>query len=452
MRVNLSEWRKLVAAMPMALAGIWTADQDNYRSALILLFNVAAKAHTHVLNMYSGWPEAEIRAEAEGIRTELDTDGFGYHYRAEEDDVACLRRLAVHIRALEFVVSGDWTGDYPPDPNREWRVEVPGGQEFFLVPLPRRLWRTPQPSAKDERAFSKRCLFMHRIIPAEVDGVEVAFHPLRALSPTKGAELSFGAALFEKVNFCEAETQDPFTVTEVKLDDRETVIEEAIEKAHKRPCFSVVFPELTIDPEAVAQIRLLFKTKPFAGTGSVRSPSVVVAGSWHKPTEGSYVNAASVLDGMGRPLFEYVKRHAYGGQGRNRENITHGTDFPILLSPEGLVAFAICLDFCNHATGKETLYERVDVDFLLVTSCGNATTMKSHLHTAYMVHRRYGTVSFIAQQCHPPMDSARGYAAVWREKPDPTEETSRVVESWKECFSEISFGTVDTSLIRTDVN
>lgn len=434
-------WRSILAALPNTLASIWVRDSEDVRTALVAVVKAAEKAPSHVLNLYADWPEGELRSDAQDMQASLGQPGFGYLYAPDDADLACLDSLVRLIRALEFAASGYSLGDYPANPNVDWRVTLPDGAEYFLVPLPRRIWGRGYDMKTDERAFSKRCLIMHRVIPTKVDGTLVTFVPMRSVRRLSRDPIRFGAAVFEKADFGDAENQNPFRVTQVELGDFDAVARDAVSKSHQLPFFALVFPELTINEESLETLRELLKNKPFDKPLAMLSPTIVVAGSWHVLDGDRNFNVATILDGQGAILATYRKRHSYGGQGRPREDIVSGTEFPILLSPEGMVGFAICLDFCNH--GTPTLYEQVDVDFVLVPSCGNTSTMEGHLHTAYELSKRYSTISFVSQQSHPGELPTRGYVSLWEDKPVPTSEKSKVSQMWAERFTVISSFPVD---------
>ncbi len=434
-------WRSVLAALSNTLTSIWKQDSEDVRTALVAAFKAAEKAPSHLLNLYSDWPEGGLQSDAQDMQANLGEPGFGYVYTPDDTDLACLERLVKFIRALEFALTGYSLGDYPTNPNADWRVRLPDGAEYFLVPLPRRVWGRGYDPRTDGRAFSKRCLIMHRVIPTKVDGTVVTFVPMRSVRRLSNDPLRFAAAVFEKADFGDAEHQNPFRVSQVELGDFDTVALDAVTRTHQLPYLALVFPELTVNEEGLEKLRSLLKKKPFTVPLGAISPTLVVAGSWHVMDGDRNFNVATILNGQGTTIATYRKRHSYGGQGRPREAIASGTEFPILLSPEGMVGFAICLDFCNH--GTPTLYEQVDIDFVLVPSCGNTSTMDGHLHTAYELSKRYSTVSFVSQQAHPPEQPTRGYVSLWEDKPLPTSEKSKVSEGWAERFTVNSSFPVD---------
>lgn len=124
------EWRAHLSGLEERLAKVWTEDAEDYRSALVMLHRAACYAEPPILNQYAKWKEQTLRDEAEAIRCQLDTAGFGYKYAPHEDHVACLKQLVVFIRALELVVSIDWPGEYPqPQPGLAGRSRQ--RREFF---------------------------------------------------------------------------------------------------------------------------------------------------------------------------------------------------------------------------------------------------------------------------------------------------------------------------------
>jgi predicted amidohydrolase len=210
-------------------------------------------------------------------------------------------------------------------------------------------------------------------------------------------------------------------------------IETAIENSHFDDCFVTVFPELVIDPVSLLEIERQLVEKPFLKGRNPVPPTLIVAGSWHEKHSDGFRNAAHVFDGSGDRVASYSKRLSYGGGRVARERIEPGSDFPILVTRDGLVAFAICLDFCDRQF--DGVYGTLDVDFLLVPSCGDEKTMESHLQNASRSDTRYSTATFVVQQAYPKKPRSNGYVLLAADGASPTSKSTKVNATWVRKFT-----------------
>ena len=92
----------------------------------------------------------------------------------------------------------------------------------------------------------------------------------------------------------------------------------------------------------------------------------------------------------------YRKRDIFRDPDGRIEAVERGSQHDLLITSSGIFTFGICLDFCN-LVGRSP-YERLDVDFVLVASCGNDATMGGHIDRSrsLLINRR--TRVFIVQQ------------------------------------------------------
>jgi len=132
-----------------------------------------------------------------------------------------------------------------------------------------------------------------------------------------------------------------------------------------------------------------------------------VAGSWHEMDGAARYNIATIFDGHGDELLRHKKRMAYTDHDGRVEDIQHGTEFAILVLEGALFGFGICLDFCNRC--YHTPYGALDVDFVIVPSCGDHVTMRGHIRTAQDLYNERNTRSFVVQQAYPPLPNAAGF-------------------------------------------
>jgi hypothetical protein len=401
-------WRASALQLPESLKTIKRSDSGVHnRVALFALWRQIALAPAPIQHLYGQISENTIRETAEQFEKLLGYPNWGLTLKGADDDQEIVKNIGGLLRALDLYLKQFLSGSHTPTPNDDWRVEW-NGEEAFLIPLARLPWRAPKGEEKDFRPFSQRGLLCSRIVPAAVDGANVRlYYPDRIARIDQ--ELTFGAALFPQLSFDIVDSSGAFRVTGVSAPDLAKNIAEACEGACAAQCLAAVFPELTINDTSLRQIKRLLAGKPWweGERGSFRAAPIVVAGSWHEAFQSGYVNVATVLDGEGNLLLRHQKRFAYRDDEGRPEDIIPGQELSILVLNEGLFSFGICLDFCHR--GFETPYGELDVDFVLVPSCGNAATMEGHVRTACDLHDRRKTRSFVVQQAFPEISEGIGY-------------------------------------------
>lgn len=402
--ITRAQWRTEALGVPGRLGGIDRSGPDEgIRESIFLLWKAIATAPTDVKHLYSRVVEAEILETSGSF--DMRVADYGLAFRGSESDREIVRALGGSLRRLELEFTALDLGARPVDPNDDWRVEH-GGDSVFLVPMGRLAWRGVRDPRRDLRPFDQRGVLRLRLIPTVIDGAKVRLVRPDDLGRHDAAR--FGAVLFPKAKFECAETPTTFIVTSVVIPGAAGIIAGACESAHSSRCLTAVFPELTIDPQSRDLIRDLLLTKPWiAGPAVPAAPSLVVAGSWHEPIDGGIINVATVFDGHGDLLLRHKKRYAYKDPDGRFEPIQPGDEFAILVLDDGLFAFGICLDFCNRCFN--TVYGELDVDFVIVPSCGDGKTMDSHIRTARDLHDARKTRAFVVQQAHPGLRNAAGY-------------------------------------------
>jgi hypothetical protein len=200
---------------------------------------------------------------------------------------------------------------------------------------------------------------------------------------------------------------------------REHLASLAAESTDGEECVMAVWPELTLPPQLVELIRTTLGDRGLSDNPGAR-PGFVVAGSWHVEADGGHVNLTPILDGSGNPLFAYRKTSRFelsktgfdaeasgGSKVRLPEDILLGEELPILVYGDLLIAFAICLDFCDQS--KDPPYHDMAVDLVIVPSYGNEAMMKGHIQTATAIKARHDALSFVVQQAFPALAAGGGY-------------------------------------------
>jgi predicted amidohydrolase len=193
----------------------------------------------------------------------------------------------------------------------------------------------------------------------------------------------------------------------------EELVASAIRDAHRERCIAAVFPELTIDDDMRQRIAELLGSKPWLGEDSAsdevqRTPALVVAGSWHRERDGHHYNITSVLDGDGNPIADYAKRLPFTDERDRIERIESGEELLVLIFDNCAIGFGICLDFCDRR--YEQVYDQLDIDFVLIPSCGNDRTMEGHIRNAELLWMKRASRTMVVQQAYPARkDDAPGY-------------------------------------------
>jgi hypothetical protein len=425
-------FKQVVQKLKADLVATHSANPDDFPAAVVLVHRAANLATDETKRRFADFKEAEINAAADREMGKLTAPGFGFEFNAEGTDKTLFDTLVVFLRALEKVLIQGHDGAVPVNPDESWRVSFADEEDVFLVPVPRRKWRLSPPADKEHDTFLRRALIAHRLIPVEFDNAPISFHKVDEIKTAKKS-LGFGAALFENVHFAERNCDGKFLITSVAASNQSQVIKDAIENSHYQDCFATVFPELTVSPTSLEEIVTNLAEKPFLDGRPMCPPSIVLAGSWHAPCDGGHKNSCQIFDGDGLPIISYDKRLSYGGGRKDREDIVTGDKFPILITSEGLVAVAICLDFCDGLF--EGPYSELDVDVIVVPSCGDEVTMNSHLRKAASVNIRYSTTTFVVQQGYPAKADKTGYVLLCANGSPPAVDQTEVSETWLRKFT-----------------
>ena len=405
---TIEDWRGAVMNLPETLSSVSrTLEEIDPRIAIFLLWRHLALAPSTIQHHYSLIAEKEIRQAASVFEEAFSSPGFGLEIYAKDDNREIVRKVGGLLRALEIVFTQEDLGGRHSDLNDDWAVSW-GEEQAFFIPMARVAWREPKPEESDYRPFEQRGLVRIRIVPTKIDGATVRLYRPDRVARSAG-RIAFGASLFPGTVFEETVSDKRFRITGFDATALNDHIAEACEGAHVAGCLATVFPELTINDVSLKEMRRLLGDKPWldAQIGELKTPVIVVAGSWHEPWRKGFCNVATVLDGDGELILSHRKRYAYRDEQGRAEDIIPGEELAILVLNEGLFAFGICLDFCHRCFS--TPYGNLDVDFVLVPSCGNAATMNGHIRTAADLLDRRKARSFVVQQAYPALADGLGY-------------------------------------------
>ncbi|MBI4701557.1 MAG: hypothetical protein HY744_10415 [Deltaproteobacteria bacterium] len=190
----------------------------------------------------------------------------------------------------------------------------------------------------------------------------------------------------------------------VDADTRWCSVAGALVEAARREARIVVLPELTVDLDVLASIRQWLQRK---NHGLV----AVAAGSFHVVEDGGAGepgkrrNLGWLLSGTGDILLEHRKLQPmrYGSRARPLdEDIEGGNELVLLAARCGLVALAICLDFCEiGGVPVASLWSAAGPSLVLVPSMEPSETQqtnKAHEARAKELRREHCTRVLVASQ------------------------------------------------------
>lgn len=414
--MNKERWLRAIQELPAQLAMLDPNEHQAQRDAVLGFWQLIAAASSPIRKTYERIGERELRAHAEQALAVLGRPGFGFDAKGIGSDTRLgMLRLAAHLRALDLALSDADLGSISGIAE-DYLVSF-GDEDGYLIAVSRQLWRDSTPPVDDTtatdpkpehtpppddfRPFSQRGLVRHRLIPTEVDGARVRLRRLQ-WPGVRDRLKHFGAVLFPSLDFDCDEDDTSFLVRGVSCAGQEAIIADALRESHLGRCFGTIFPELTISPDDCRAIVGQLRAKPWLETSpeaDARTPALVVAGSWHVERDGSHYNLATLLDGDGNPLGEYIKRLPFTDPDGRIERIESGEELVVLVFETCLIAFGICLDFCDRR--YQNCYDALDVDFVLVPSCGNDSTMKGHIRNAELLWLRRTSLSVVVQQAYP---------------------------------------------------
>lgn len=292
------------------------------------------------------------------------------------------------------------------------------GTELHVIPRSRaKRDMRPGPGA----GFRRRATPHHRILPRRIGthAIETVWRPqLSAPSVRAPTERRFGAALLPGMSLEPPYDPGDWIASSAPCPDDGSLVREQVAGAYENDVFAAVWPELSMPPERLALLSRLLKERSDLMEVGV-GPAIVAAGSWHEEKEGQVRNVMRILDRTGQQRLEFFKGSAYA-VGPLREGIVPHDVLPVLVNDDALVAFAICLDFCELET---TFRYELDVDYVLVASLGNRTTMDGHKANSRRLASRTGGRSFVVQHSDTGIPVGWVLPGADDERPDDLEES-----------------------------
>ncbi|MCL6729193.1 hypothetical protein [Sphingomonas hankyongi] len=387
------------AALATRLAETHSDDHGQIADAIASIYAALAKTPVQILQGFREISEAELM---DGIQERARRIVGGEIAITEGDDPhVTLLDAARLLRAFERVaLEGRQFLETDRDEELEDLWRTADGLHYVIPRM------TPLASAEG-KPFLRRALIHHRVIPTGIESFKVRLHrsPFAldradADKEKKGGARRYGAALFPGlVPKLSPPDGSGFTIVQLDGFNAETLIDQQLASARSDECAVIVWAELTMPDASVAHLQSQLKRSALDGEPALR---YLVAGSWHRDS-GGMRNAAAVLDGHGRLLFEVFKWAKFDFGGRF-EAIVPGDEVHILICEDELVTVAICRDFLEGTC--DVPYRRLDVDVAIVpsmiSSVSERTTMAGHGVTADTMRNRFGTRTFaVAQPARP---------------------------------------------------
>ncbi|SOC27494.1 hypothetical protein [Thalassospira xiamenensis] len=412
----LSHWKLRIDKHLRALMGLsqvaqdeQSHDDDIIEKALVILWDAANQASTTLKREFSA-----VAGRYDPTRSEIEEIMDDEFLTLDDRKLSALRRKS-DARLFEMFCGaiGRFEGAYlrrHDGIRKETKVPIVtvklGGAEHDFHVFRSRRRGSWKPSAGSKPTFEKGVLTGLRIVPAVIDDLTVSVECIR---PSDLREfdienpIRFAGCTFDNFTLGTKKTQTGFCVVTADAKDKNQQIEDAIRSAVAQECHLLVFPELTIDPDSITLIRTMLAKLPLE-----QQAPVVVAGSWHHPENGSFINKSVVLDGESIAPITYNKRLPFRYVSDD-EDIIKGQSLLLLECPFGILTVAICLDFCDKTQIGN--FVALDPDFAIVPSFGNAQTLQGHHDTAKSLYQQRSCRTFVVQQLDPTQIGQGGLTA-----------------------------------------
>ncbi len=378
------------------------------REPLLWAYTTLAAMPSSKRQDYQDLPETGDKGLGEG------QDAFratGYVFKELATAHRCrLEWLGRLVRTLDADLAGFHFG---PQPEERWSPEswIVSGYPCSVVPVDR------AHRAEEGKPFERRGVVNHAIIPTGLGEHDIRLHLHSAVDPSAPRTdqplrpFRHGAALFGKLTLDLHRADGEFLVTGVQPPGHGAAMRRHVADATRDRCDVVLWPELCVPEEAVADLVEHLEDTALKAAGR---PSLLVPGSWHRGDGRDMRNRLVAVDGFGESVVDlYDKRRKFRLE-LAPEAIEPGAAISILVMEDRLVAFSICLDFCDD--NPPVVYEHLDVDLVLVPSMGGRSTTTSHLRHIPQQQSTHAAQVVVVQQVgvetgHPhPAGEPLGYS------------------------------------------
>ncbi|PZO70980.1 MAG: hypothetical protein DI636_04710 [Pelagerythrobacter marensis] len=342
------------------------------RDRMAELWSLVHDGGEQVVRTFRELPEPEIQASQQMIRNVYSGSATDL-WRVNADQRAIVTALAAAILEIDSRLS------LQPI----FRGRPPSGEvllasnDVYVVPRGR-----PKTTGRQEgpgNTHPRRATPNHCMIPRVLQGmfeVEIIVDDHLSIAASREAPLKLGAALWPQQKMAwEQDEEKGWTAKSASSSaDGATIKAQVKGCADDRP-FAAVWPELSMSPPRLAALSAALRAE-FEWCDPLESPLIIAAGSWHEQVDGETRNVLKVLDRAGNLRIEIAKISRFFGGGLKEGNVAD-QHIKVLWTPDGLVSFAICSDFCDLAIPPPPFID-LDVDFLLIPSLGNRQAFVGH--------------------------------------------------------------------------
>jgi hypothetical protein len=242
----------------------------------------------------------------------------------------------------------------------------------------------------------------HALIPARVEVDPIRSYPVHVEHMRQGTirceeALARGIVKVATTSFGDGARIDFGGLSIPTAAERARKLSQAITGAAARGVDILVAPELTLPPTARAAVLRDLRW----GTGP--ELALLAPGSFHEREAAGVFNRAVLVDGKGNELCTHRKLTKFGELEGWLEEIELGDEITVLVTPIGLVALAICKDFCDDHVGR--VWEQLQPEWLLVPAYGRGAS--AHETAARRISRMAGTIVILAHEGDPALDEGQ---------------------------------------------
>lgn len=324
---------------------------------------------------------------------------------------------AAALFELEALDEAAWVQSPDAGPPRPWND---GERSWHVVRLARR--RTPL--AAHQVGLLSTHLRYHAVIPTRVTAIgggtfDVRIEPFtsrRCRAAMRRGTVSVATTSFGDGASIDWAGSPSIAASIPTAAARANLLAKALRAAAGADVDVFVAPELTLPPRE--RDHLLAELRRGLGAPQV---AMAVLGSFHesrRDLEGveRTFNVALLVDGTGNRIHEHRKLVAYGEHGPDepRETIGVGNTITLVQTPLGLVAVAICKDFCD--VHVERIWCELQPEWILVPAYGDGES--AHHRAARSAALVSGSVTVVAHEAAGSVPTESGCFVFDRQRVD----------------------------------
>lgn len=189
-------------------------------------------------------------------------------------------------------------------------------------------------------------------------------------------------------------------------DHRTTSIEACLHRATEAGAHVLLLPEFSVDLHQRQRIQRWLEAD------NSNTLALVVPGSFHEAVADEVFNTAPLWNGTGTTICIHRKLRLFGDELNGAEAVSIGNTLNLLVTPVGTFTVLICKDYIDAHESVATLLQEIPVDWALIVSYGNETTLKLHKTKArHLARVAPGTHTIVAHTLNTALEKA-GAAAL----------------------------------------